>query len=162
MRTGLTQSGFTPGSKLQLRAVLTEYGVPVDGRARVEALVTYPDGSLSALGMTEAGEGTFELAVATTAAGIYSITVRAKGGTFRGLPFTREALLTAAVWPGGDRPDPEPQGGSEQDSGLDWCHLVRCALDKDVFSRELRERWHQQGFDLDTLRECLAGICDHE
>ncbi len=45
MRTSLTQSGFTPGSTLQLRAVLTEYGVPVEGRAKVEAHVTYPDGS---------------------------------------------------------------------------------------------------------------------
>jgi hypothetical protein len=27
MRTSLTQSGFTPGSMLQLRAVLTDYGV---------------------------------------------------------------------------------------------------------------------------------------
>ena len=112
MRTSLTQSGFRPGSMLQLRAVLSEYGLPVEGRAKVEAHVTYPDGLQTTLGMVEAGGGVFDLTLAANLAGIYRITVRAQGGTFRGVPFTREALRTAAVWPTGDRPDPDPTGGS--------------------------------------------------
>jgi hypothetical protein len=162
MRTGLTQSGFTPGSTLQLRAVLSEYGVPVEGRARVEAHVTYPDGSQTTLGMVEAGGGSFDLTLPAIIAGVYRITVRAQGGTFRGVPFTREALLTAAVWPGGDRPDPDPTGGSGHDGGGDWCRLLRCVLEKDAFSREMQERWREQGFDIDSLRECLKEICAHE
>ncbi|UUZ59466.1 hypothetical protein [Nocardioides sp. B-3] len=126
MRTGLTQSGFTPGSMLELRAVLTEYGVPVEGRARVEAQVTYPDGSQTTLDVVETGGGGFNLTLPTTVAGVYRIIVRAWGGTFRGVPFTREALLTAAVWPTGDQPHPDPAGGSGHDGGTGAdCCVVR-------------------------------------
>ena len=35
MRARLTQSSFEPGASLDLRAVLTEYGLPVNRRAMV-------------------------------------------------------------------------------------------------------------------------------
>lgn len=153
MRTSLTQSAFTPGSDLMLRAVLTEYGVPVEGRARVEARVTYPDGSTGTLGMPEEPGGVFSLALRANLAGIYRFTVRAEGGSIRGAPFTREALLTAAVWPGGDRPDPDPGADGE------WCRLLRCILDKGAISPELQARWRKQGFDVEAVRACLKGVC---
>jgi hypothetical protein len=62
----------------------------------------------------------------------------------------------------GDRPDPDPAGGSGHDGGGAWCRLLRCALEKNALSRELLERWREQGFDIDALRECLDEICDHE
>jgi hypothetical protein len=40
--------------------------------------------------------------------------------------------------------------------------LLRCVLEKDAFSREMQERWREQGFDIDSLRECLKEICAHE
>ena len=163
MRATLTQSAFVPGSDLMLRAVLTEYGVPIEGRARVEAQVTYPDGSAGTLGMTEEPGGVFGLALRANLAGIYRITVRAEGGSIRGVSFSREAVLTAAVWPGGDHPDPDP--GDRGDSGHggdgEWCRLLRCVLDKEAISPELHRRWRKQGFDLDAVRACLEGICGH-
>jgi hypothetical protein len=158
----LTQSGFTPNSTLHLRAALSEYGVPVEGRAGVEAHVTYPDGSQSTLGMVETAGGNFDLTLIATFSGVYRITVRAQGGTFRGVPFTREAIVTAAVWPGGDRSDPNPATGSSHDGPGGWCKLLRCALEKDAFSRELQERWREQGFDIDVLRECVKETCAPE
>jgi hypothetical protein len=159
MSASLTQSGFTPGSYLMLRAVLSEYGVPVEGRARVEALVTYPDGSTGTLGLTEESGGVFSLALRASLAGIYRFTVRAEGGSVRGVPFTREALLTAAVWPGGDRPDPDPGEDPGHGGTPEWCRVLRCLLEKDAISPRLQEQWHEQGFDLDALRGCLERIC---
>jgi hypothetical protein len=162
MRTSLTQSAFVPGSDLMLRAVLTEYGVAVEGRARVEAQVTYPDGSTGTLGMIEEPGGVFSLALRTRLAGTYRFTVRAEGGSVRGVSFTREALLTAAVWPGGDRPDPDPGGGdSGHGGGGEWCGLPRYVLDKEAISPELQKHWRGQGFDLDAVRACLEGVCGH-
>jgi len=161
MGTRLTQSGFTPGSDLMLRVVLTEYGVPVEGRAQVEARVTYPDGSTLRLGMAEEPGGAFGLALRASQAGIYRFTVRAEGGSIRGVPFTREAMLTAGVWPGGDRPDPGEDGDGGHGGSGDWCRLLRCALEKEAISPQLQERWREQGFDLDTLRACLDRVCGH-
>lgn len=109
---------------MMLRAVLTEYGVPVEGRARVEAQVTYPDDSTGTLSMTEEPGGVFSHVLRASPAGTYRFTVRAEGGSVRGMPFTREALLTAAVWPGGDRPDPDPgEGGDSGHGGNGECNL---------------------------------------
>ncbi len=159
MRAGLTQSGFTPGSDLMVRAVLSEYGVPVEGRARVAAHVTYPDGSATTHALAEEPGGTFSLSMPANQSGIYRFTVTAEGGSVRGVPFTREALLTAAVWPGGDRPDPEPGGRGDSHEGGDWCHLLRCLLENGAVSDKLRERWREQGFDLDALRDCAERAC---
>ncbi len=159
MDTTLTQSGFTPGSTVHVRAVLSEYGVPVEGRARLWAEVTHPDGSRSVADMTETGGGVYEVGLKAAATGVYRITVHAEGGTFRGARFTREALLTAAVWPGGDRPDPDIRHDSGHDRGADWCRLVECLVEEGAVSRKLQKRWLEYGVDLDRLRECVKEIC---
>lgn len=104
MVTTLTQSGFTPGATLMLRAVLTEYGVPVDKRAAAIGSVRDPGGVQQVVSLAETAPGVFEYAIPTTMAGTYDIRVTARGRTLRNREFTREAVRTGAVWIGGDRP----------------------------------------------------------
>jgi Common central domain of tyrosinase/von Willebrand factor type A domain len=156
MKATLAQSGFVPGSSLFLRVALTEYGVPVERRALVVAQVGYPDGSHGAVHLAEGDAGIFSTAITAQQGGTYRIRLLAEGGTFRGQPFTREEILTAAVWPGGDRPTDPPR----DDSGAnDWCGLLRCLLDEKVLSHELEERLRKVGVNLDDLRHCVKRHC---
>jgi hypothetical protein len=151
MSAGVSQSGFVPGSTLFLRAALTEYGVPVDHRAAVTADLEYPDGTHTSVKLAENGPGVFGAALVGTQAGIYRFRVVAEGGTFRGVAFTREQLVNAAVWPGGDRPDqPVGNGGS-----CDCSKLFGCLAGEKVFSREFQERLKKDGINLDEIRRCL-------
>jgi len=151
MSAGVSQSGFVPGSTLFLRAALTEYGVPVDHRAAVTADLEYPDGTHTSVKLAENGPGVFGAALVGTQAGIYRFRVVAEGGTFRGVAFTREQLVNAAVWPGGDRPDqPVGDGGS-----CDCSKLFGCLAGEKVFSREFQERLKKDGINLDEIRRCL-------
>lgn len=115
MRPRIDQSSLEPGALVTLRANLTEYGVPVEGRALVDVHVTRPDGSVVVYGLTEEPQGNFERVFTANMAGIYSCRFMATGTTMRGKPFTREQTLTAAVWNGGD--DPRTPTGDENEGG---------------------------------------------
>jgi hypothetical protein len=123
MKPRIDQSSFEPGATITLRASLTEYGIPVEGRAVVNVRVTRPDASVVVYALTEEPEGNFERAFIANMAGIYSCRFMASGTTMRGKPFTREETLTAAVWNGGDNPrDPtgdENEGGRPGGTGPD-------------------------------------------
>jgi hypothetical protein len=96
MNATVTQSGFVPGSTLFLRAVLTEYSLPVEHRAKVLAEIEYPDKSHATVSLTEEHPGVFFASLVAMQAGIYRFRIVATGGTFRGVAFTREQLATAA------------------------------------------------------------------
>ena len=115
MKARVDQSSYEPGATVTLRANLTEYGVPVEGRAVVNVEVTRPDGSLVVYALTEEPEGNFERAFIANMTGIYNCRFMASGTTMRGKPFTREQTLTAAVWNGGD--DPRTPTGNENEGG---------------------------------------------
>jgi hypothetical protein len=121
MKPRIDQSSFEPGATITLRASLTEYGIPVEGRAVVNVRVTRPDASVVVYALTEQPEGNFEGSFVANMTGIYSCRFMASGTTMRGKPFTREETLTAAVWHGGDDPrDPtgdENEGGRPGDTG---------------------------------------------
>jgi hypothetical protein len=51
LQATLGQSSLEPGAELRLAATLSEYGLPVAGRAAVSAEITRPDGA------TSTGEG---------------------------------------------------------------------------------------------------------
>ncbi|HUS10990.1 MAG TPA: tyrosinase family protein, partial [Pyrinomonadaceae bacterium] len=114
MRARLTQSSFEPGASLNLRAVLTEYGLPVNRRAIVRAELVKPDLSTAIIVLNEVEPGIFEASVPANSTGVYQFRVRAVGATLRGQGFTREQGLTGAVYQGGDNPPPtttrDPQG----------------------------------------------------
>lgn len=115
MKARVDQSSFEPGATVTLRASLTEYGIPVEGRAVVNVQVTRPDGSVVVYALTEEPEGNFERSFVANMVGIYSCRFMATGTTMRGKPFTREETLTAAVWNGGD--DPRDPTGDENEGG---------------------------------------------
>lgn len=115
MKARVDQSSFEPGATITLRASLTEYGIPVEGRAVVNVQVTRPDGSVMVYALTEEPEGQFERSFVANMVGIYSCRFMATGTTMRGKPFTREETLTAAVWHGGD--DPRDPTGDENEGG---------------------------------------------
>ncbi len=115
MKARVDQTSFEPGATITLRASLTEYGIPVEGRAVVNVQVTRPDGSVVVYALTEEPEGNFERAFVANMTGIYSCRFMATGTTMRGKPFTREETLTAAVWNGGD--NPRTPTGDENEGG---------------------------------------------
>lgn len=115
MKPRIDQSSLEPGAGVTLRANLTEYGMPVEGRAVVNVLVTRPDSSVMNYTLGEEPEGNFEKVFTAAMAGIYNCRFMASGTTVRGKPFTREQTLTAAVWNGGDKP--RTPTGNENEGG---------------------------------------------
>lgn len=157
------QKSFEPGAEVHLRADLTEYGVPVDGRARVEALVTDPAGVESTIAMQEVAPGAFEAGLTTTGPGVWTVLFRADGSTFRGTRFTREAVRTATVWRGGDRYQPEkgkePGGrGRDPEPSRAWQHVLR---DPQLLEL-LRRRLSSGGFDLGDLQGPSPAVPERE
>jgi len=114
------QSSYEPGAELILQVMLTEYGLPVEERARLEALILSPNGIEESFPMEEIEPGVFETGIIANIPGIYRFRVKALGRTFQGLKFTREIVQTGAVWRGGDRLPPKPPSGVNR--------LQRCCL----------------------------------
>lgn len=115
MKPRIDQSSLEPGAAITLRANLTEYGVPVEGRAVVNVQVTRPDGSVVTHALGEEPDGNFEKVFTANMSGVYNCRFMASGVTMRGKPFTREQTLTAAVWNGGD--NPRTPTGNENEGG---------------------------------------------
>ena len=154
LRASVTQTSNVPGAMMTVRGLLTEYGVPVAGRATCLAELTRPDGSRSALSMAEAQPGAFEVSVLASIPGIYTFRVVGEGRTFRGLPFTREQTLTGAVWKGGDNPPPTLKGDPNgRDDRL--CRLIDCLLQQ----KSVKEALQKTGIGADELRHCLEKYC---
>ena len=162
MASTLSQSGFAPGARLLVRVVLTEYGVPVDHRATVTALVTEPGGVQRTVGLVETAPGVFECDVQTTLPGTYELRLTARGRTLRNRAFTREAVRTGAVWIGGDRPPPSSGGVTDGRTDEILCRLLRCALSERVIEPELRRRLATVGLDIDALLRCVRISCKRE
>ncbi len=129
MDASVSQNGFTPGSTFSLRTRLTEYGVPVEKRAAVTAELEYPDHTKGLLAFAETQPGVFDTSMVANPAGLYRFKVLAEGTTYKGAPFTREQLMTAAVFHEIGRPD---QGGWD-DGGRIVGILERCCRRMGVF-----------------------------
>ena len=155
LRASLAQDGQEPGARVMLRGVLTEYGLPISGRARVHAELIRPDGTTATLPMPESAPGIFEAGLPTTLAGVYRFTVKAAGRTLRRRPFTREQIVTGQVWRGGNQP---PPSGSDDPArgGRDLCDLVRCLLGAGIVPPRLVDKLRAHGVDLDAVRKCCG------
>ena len=155
MGARLEQSGYEPGADLILRAVLTEYDLPVAKRASVRVEITRPGGSLATLQLAEIEPGVFEATTKAHAPGVYHARFMARGVSLRGRPFTREHLASAAVWRGGDVPY-QPSGNGDSDR---WCRLLSCLLGEKTLSDKLMERLKSDGLDLEAVRKCVQADC---
>ncbi len=156
------QDGFEPGARIRITASLSEYGVPVRGRAHTWAEIVRSDGSALTLTLHEE-EDQFTAEFPTTVAGVYTLRVRAIGTTFRGRPFQRETTLTAAVFAGGNRESAEMGGvdGERGDVvGAAVCRVLACILGRRVLTP--RYRWYLKliGINLDALEECVRRNCE--
>jgi hypothetical protein len=154
MQTQLSQTSLEPGATITVGATLTEYGIPVEHRAMVTAELHRPDGTRTALVLAESGPGVFQASVAAPVQGVYRFRVRASGNTMRGVPFTREQLVSGAVVPGGDNPFPKSGPSTRaQDEAL--CGLFECLLKSDALGRWLAE----QHIDPASLQKCVEAWC---
>jgi hypothetical protein len=154
MRATLFQTSNEPGATVTVRAVLTEYGVPVAARAVCRAELTRPDNTVSTLNMSEVQPGVFEAAITALAPGIYTFRIGAEGKTLRGRPFTREQTLTGAIWRGGDNPPPTSKDDPNA-LGDRLCALIGCLL-RDKGLIELLTR---HAVNPDEIRRCLGAYC---
>lgn len=116
MRSSLSQNSQKPGATLTLRAVLSEYGLPVEARATLRAEMERPDKSTTTLTLAEVEPGVFETITVAAMPGIYHFRTIGTGATLQGNPFTREQILTGAVWKEGDNPLP-----SSKDDQAECC-----------------------------------------
>ena len=164
----LHQTSFEPGSRMGLYASVAQSGIPLAQHAQVWAEVTGPAGATTRVDLPEVGDGRFAGEFDTTMVGVYRIRVRAKGTNLSGEAFTREQLLTGAVWRGGDQPtDPRTNNQiiidylRERDERL--CALLECLLKGDgTVKPEFERRLREFGIDLDSAMRCLAEFCRGE
>jgi hypothetical protein len=156
MEARLDQNSLEPGASMMLRAVLTEYGeVPVAGRATVIAKLHSPDNTTTELSLVEVDQGVFETTIRTTVSGVYQFRIMASGLTMRGSAFTREQLLTGAVFQGGD--GPFPFGGNDPNGhNMQLCHLLQCLFN----SETVRNFFSKYDIDGTMLIKCIKRFCE--
>jgi hypothetical protein len=151
----LTQNSREPGATAAVVASLFEYDVPL-ADAKVWATVTGPGLASSTAVFHDFQNGSYLLEWPLKQIGSYRFVVRAEGRTSGGDPFTREKVLTAGVWEGGDKPwepveNPEderrPQPGDDD-------HLRRM-LNEVERSSSMMRRLAGLGVDVHTLRRAL-------
>jgi hypothetical protein len=154
MHAQVAQDSLEPGATLTITATLTEYGVAVAGRATVHADIGRPDGSSFTLALPEVEGGRFQASITAALAGVYRIHVIAAGVTMRGMPFTREQLLSAAAVLGGDSPPPRTgPGAKDHDEAL--CKLIECLLGPRSFGEFLLKN----GVDPKAVLACVETWC---
>jgi hypothetical protein len=150
----LHQDGFAPGDAMSLQARLLEYQQPLAPDATVWAELTEPDGMRRSLPLHRGSAGTYDARVQSSRPGVYRFVVRAEGVTSSNDRFTREKVLTAGVWAGGNRPDdPDPAGDKS-------CTILKCLLEQLIGSGQVKETAASLGIDLDAVHRCLTDACE--
>lgn len=154
MHARVVQSSNEPGAMMTVRAVLTEYGIPLHRRADVRVEIERPDNTETTLVMNEGEPGVFEAQMVASLSGVYAMKVLANGATLRSKSFTREQLLTGAVWKGGDDKPPtratDPRTRDEQ-----FCNFLECLFESKVLEKYLKEN----RINSKALQKCLYGFC---
>jgi hypothetical protein len=153
MAASVSQNSLEPGALMTVRALLSEYGVPVSRRATVTASVEAPDGSSAMLAMSEGPPGAFEASLTAAQSGVYRFRVTAIGSTWRGQPFTREQSVTGTAFPHGDSPYPT-SGPDPTEGAKEFCDLVECII------RGLGPMLERNGVNPSAILECVKAWCD--
>lgn len=145
MNARSTQTSLNAGATLLLDAALSEYGLPVERSARVQAEVVRPDGTLLTVPLDEHEPGAFHAELVAGLEGVWRMRLHASGRTRSGRPFTRDQLLSGIILPAGTRSPQQPAGKDTLE-----C-LVRCLAGEPAAQRWLKER----GVDPEGLAACL-------
>jgi hypothetical protein len=148
------QKTFAPGADAAITASLREYDQPLTANAKVWAEVRLPDGMMSRVELAEVEDGRYAADYPLKLPGQYQILVRAIGRSPSSGTFSREKMLTAGVWVGGDKPwDPLTDKDQDGREDLGW---LRDVMDKLPGSAAVRERLSRAGLDLKGLRDALV------
>jgi Lysyl oxidase/von Willebrand factor type A domain len=147
------QNSYQPGAEITIRAVLAQYGLPLDDVYSINAEIKYPDNTVNTVALTKAAAGIFECSFKAGMQGVYKIHLVAQGRTLRGRLFTREQLLTASVYQGGDTPVVIP---GDDNSKHAWCDFLKCLTEHKVLSREFLSRMEEIGINWKALEKCLC------
>ncbi len=164
LSASVSQDSYEAGALLNVQANLNEYGIPVENRANIRAIVTPPKGQGITLNMAEVAAGVFETVIEAKMNGVYRIQLLANGKTLCERPFTRELIVTGAVWRGGNNPphnsSSNPDGSSHHDSKDELCRLLKCLLRHAIDEKQMAKQFAKWGIDLVQLKKCLAGLCN--
>lgn len=160
MNAQLQQKSFEPEAEVLVQAKLTEYDVPVRGRAKVQALLTDPHGGTQTIPLSESriNPGVYEEPFKKDIEGIWTVLINATGRTFHGSLFTREMICTTSGRKGGDsytpraEKEPLPPKRSNTKDKL-WKVLQH---DKRLIA-VLRERLAKENLRLEDLFEQPLG-----
>ena len=119
-------------------------------------ICTWPDQHIETIVLALTAPGIFEIQKTAPDAGLYTFHVRARGRTRRDIEFTREQIVTAGAWHGGDRPSPRDPTGSP-DGKPDICEILECLFDRGFLSPELRKRLRRPGRSSISWKNACAG-----
>lgn len=155
LRATVTKSDFTPGSKLYLQAIVTEYGQPLDTHPQINAIMTRPDGTIENLSLNESNTGQFDTTIVSTQTGVYRFHLKASGLSSRGQAFTREHLLTSVI---GTKPSEPGVRPTDRDRTF-LCDLLKCLTSKGIISERFTSRLKKFGINIDLLEECISKFC---
>lgn len=155
----LAQDSLEPGATLTVTAELTQSSLPIEGTATITAELTRPDGSSANRALAPVGEGRWQVTEHASQQGVYAYRVMATGRTVRGQRFTREQIVTGAVWRGGDTPG-NPRGGQGDGLGRDPIgDLLCCLVNSGAIGPEALKRLEELGIDQKQALACLRGLC---
>lgn len=157
MTAAVTQDKYEPGAIFTLQATLKEYNLPVEKRAALQAELEYPDHTRGILYLTEKQPGVFETTMAAGMPGIYRFTVSAKGVTYKGVPFTREQILNAAVFHDIHNIPGQPDGSDGGKNVL--CGLLSCLLGGHNLTPVFEESLVKHGINPAGIRKCMELFC---
>jgi hypothetical protein len=159
LEADLTQNSREPGATATLLASLFEYDVILAPGTKVWATVTGPGFVNSTAGFHDLQNGSYLLEWPLKQVGSYRFVVHAEGRTSAGDPFTREKVLTAGVWEGGDKPwEPVESFEDErrpQPSDEDRLRRMLSEVEK---SPSMMRRLERLGVDIETIRSALERV----
>lgn len=156
MDASIAQNSYDPGSTFTLRARLKEYNLPMEKRAEVKAHIEYPDHTNGVLLLAEVQPGMFEASMIASMPGVYRFVMEATGVTYRGVPFTREQILNAAVFHAPDTGGPSTGGITKGEV----CGLLSCLLNEKNLTRIFEESLKKQGVNIAGIRKCVEAFCE--
>ena len=152
MNAKVYQNSFEPGADVTILAVITQYGLPVENISFINANIQNPDSTKFVLSLNQVAPGIFENNFKATIPGVYKIYLTAGGRTLRGLVFSREQLLTATVYHGGDNPVVVPPSHGENS----LCSFLKCLLERKVITEDVLHRFEKYGINWKQLLECCC------
>jgi hypothetical protein len=155
LRATIDKSNHKPGSTLLLRALLGEYGQPLENRPKVTVTMTRPDRTTKKLTMDRTAPGEYDFSVIASQSGVYRFHVKAEGLSSNGQVFSREQLLTAVI---GRTPTGPGTGPSDRGDGF-ICKMLKCLTGNKELTDQFLHKLKPFGIDGSRLLKCIEKNC---